>query len=83
MFEFALQRCYYVCYLYVNKTKIDKFKVYDNKRWYDFCLGTISKDFTKDEQSEVSLNCTVYDFSVDHSSVEKEDMLYIHEYLMV
>ena len=29
----------------------------------------------KDEQSEISLNGTVYDFSVNHSSIEKEDIL--------
>ena len=26
--------------------------------WYDFCLGSISKDFTKDEQRGISLNVT-------------------------
>ena len=36
-------------------------------RWYNFCLRSISKDFTKNEQSEISLNGTVYDFSVDSS----------------
>ena len=46
-------------------------------------MGSISRDFTKDEQNKVSLNGTVYDFSVDDSSIEKEDMLNIHEYLMV
>ena len=49
----------------------------------EFCLGSLSKDFTKNEQSEISLNCTLYNFSVDHSSVEKEDILNIHKYLMV
>ena len=43
----------------------------------------MSKDFTKDEQREISVNDTAYDFSVCHSSVEKEDILNIHEYLMV
>ena len=31
---------------------------------------------------ETSLNYTVYDFSVDHSTTEKEDILNIHEYLI-
>ena len=53
-------------YLYVNTTGICKFKTKDNIRWYNFYLGSVSKDFTKDEQSEISLNCTVYDFSADH-----------------
>ena len=37
----------------------------------------------KDEQSEVSLNGTVYDFSVDPSSIKKEDIPNIHQYLMI
>ena len=56
-------------YLYVNKTEIFKFKAKDNISWCNFCLGSVSKDFTKNEQSEISLNNTVYDFSVDHSSI--------------
>ena len=39
--------------------------------------------FTKDEQSEISLNGTVYHFSVHHRSIKKEDILNIHQYLMV
>ena len=55
----------------------------DNVTWYNFCLGSISKDFTKDEQSEISFNGTVYDFSFDHSSIKKEGILNIHQYLMI
>ena len=36
-------------YLYVNKTEICKLKAIDNISWYSFCLGSISKDFAKDE----------------------------------
>ena len=32
---------------------------------------------------EISVNDTVYDFSVGNSAVEKEDMLNIHEYLII
>ena len=70
-------------YLYVNKTEIFKFKAHDNIRWYEFCLRSVSKDFTKDDQSKISLNGTVYDFPVDHRSIEKVDILNIHGYLMV
>ena len=62
---------------------ICKFKANDNISWYNFCLGSVSEDFTKDEQSEISLNGAVYDFALDHSSTKKEDILNIHEYLMV
>ena len=45
----------------------------------NFCLGSVSKDFTKDEHSEFFLDCTVYDFSVDNiSSIKKEDILNIY-----
>ena len=54
-------------YLYVNETEICEFKAKYNINLNKFCLGNISKDFTKDELSETSLNDTVYDFSVDHS----------------
>ena len=47
-------------YLYVNKTEIYKFKRNDNISCNTFCLGSVSKDFTKDKQREISL----YDFSV-------------------
>ena len=61
--------------MYVNKIGIFKSKGHDNMRWYEFCLGSVSKDFEKNEQSEISFNGTVYDFSPNHSSVEKEDVL--------
>ena len=51
----------------MNKTEICKFKVCGNILWYQFCLGSISKDFAKDEMGEISLNGTVYEFSVDRS----------------
>lgn len=70
-------------YLYLNKTDTCKSKVPCNISWCEFCLGSVSKDFTKDQQSEDSLNGTVYNFSVDHSSVEKEDILNIYQYLMI
>ena len=30
--------------------------------WYNFCLWSVSKDFEKDGQGQISLNGTVYDF---------------------
>ena len=71
------------CCLYVKKTEIYKFKVKDNISWCNFCLESISKDLTNDEESKISLNVTVYDFSVDHSLIKKEDILNIHHCLMI
>ena len=45
-------------------------------------LGSVSKDFTKDEMSDISLNNAVYDFSVDDSAIWKKDILNGDEYLM-
>ena len=39
--------------------------------WYNFCLESVSKIFEKDEQSEISLNGTLYDFSFDDSTIKK------------
>ena len=49
-----------------------KFNGRDNIHWHDFSLGSTSKDLKKDGMSEVSLNGIVYDFSVDHSAIEKK-----------
>ena len=68
--------------MYANKTEIYKFKTEDNISCCNFCWGSVSQDFTKDKQSEISLNVTVYDFSVDQSSIKKEHILNIHQYLM-
>ena len=54
--------------LYVNKTKTKA-----NLKQMNHIK--ISKDFIKDEQSKISLNGTVYDFSVGQSSTKKEDIL--------
>ena len=64
--------------MYLKKPDISKFKGKGNISWNNFCLGSVSPDFTKDEQSEISLNGTVYDFSVDHTLIKKEDILNIH-----
>ena len=37
--------------LYVNKTEVCKLKTNDNAKWYIFCLKSVSKIFTGDEQS--------------------------------
>ena len=60
-----------------------KFIVNENISWYNVCLGSISIDFTKDEQIEFFLNGTADDFSVDHSLIKKEDILNIYQYAMV
>lgn len=46
-------------------------------------MGNVSRDFTKDEISEISLNDAVYDFSVEDSGTEKECILSIYDYLII
>ena len=82
-FCFSLQYSGDESYLYVNKTEICKFKANDNISWYNFCSASRSKDFRNDEHIEISLNSTLYDFSVGHSFIKKEDILNIHQYLMI
>ena len=69
--------------MYVNKTDIYKLKGKDNRSWYNFCLGSLSKDFTKDQQTKISLNGTVHDFSADHSSIKNDGILNIDQYLTI
>ena len=52
------------------------------------CRSVISirkyiKSFIKEEQSGISINAPISDFSVDPSSINKEDILNINHYLMV
>ena len=61
-------RIQFQSYLCLNKTNICKYKANDNVSLYKFCLGSVSKDFTKYDPSGIFLNGTIYDFSVDHSS---------------
>ena len=79
MLKFTLQ---WWSKLLACKTKIFKFKANDNINWYNICLGNVSEDFTKQEQSAISLNGTVYDFSVDPRSIKK-DTFNIYQYLMI
>ena len=50
-------------YLYGNKTKIYKFEAKGNISWYNFCLGSLPKDFTKDEQGEMVM-CMIFQLTI-------------------
>ena len=66
---------------FVNGKEIFKFKT-DNKNVNfptQFCLGSVSNGFGAIESREVSLNGSVYDFSVDYNSIDKSDILNIHK----
>lgn len=47
-------------YFYVNEIQTWKSKGLDNAPSYLFCLGNISKSFTKGEMREVALSCVYF-----------------------
>ena len=63
--------------------EICKLEAKYNIIWHNFGLESVSKDFTKDELSQISLNGTVSDFPVDHSSIKKKEILNIHQNSMI
>ena len=70
-------------YLFVNGTKIHKFKAKDfmiNPN--NLCLGNVSKDFSMSNMKKTGFNSCIYDFSVDYDSIEVSDIQDIHKYLM-
>ena len=70
-------------YLFVNDTKIIKFKTKDSKIVATpLCLGNISKDWSVDNMNDTGLNGYVYDFSVDYDAIAVDDILDIIKYLM-
>ena len=71
-------------YLFVKRKEIFKFKA-DNRNVNfptQFWLGGIPNGFSNTESREVSLNGSVYDFSVYYNSFDKSNIINIHKYLM-
>ena len=70
-------------YLFVNGTKIHKFKAKDSEiAASPLCIGNISKDFSVDNMKKTGLNGYIYDFSVDYDAIAVGNILDIHKYLM-
>ena len=70
-------------YLFVNCTKIIKFKSKDPEILpYPLCLGNISRDWSLDNMKKKRLNGYVYDFSVDYDAIVVDNILDIHKYLI-
>ena len=69
--------------LFINGTKIHKFKAKDSEIVTSpLCLGNISKYFSVDNMKRTRLNEYVYDFSIDYDAIAVDDILDIHKYLM-
>ena len=70
-------------YLFVNGTKICKFKVKDSEIVASpLCLVNISKDWSTDNMKKTELPGYVYDFSAGYNTVTVDDIKGIHKYLM-
>ena len=71
----------YNSYLFINGKQIIKFKT-DNKNVNfpnRFCLGNITDGFNVTESREVFLRKNLYDFLVGYNSIDKFDILNIHQ----
>ena len=70
-------------YLFVNGTKINKFKAKDSELVATpLCLENISKDWSVDNMKITRFNGYFFYFSVDYDAVVFDDILDIHKYLM-
>ena len=70
-------------YLFVDGTKIYKFKAKDSEIVaVPLCPGNISKDQSVDNMKRTGFNGYVYDFCVDYDAIVVDDILDIHNYLM-
>ena len=71
-------------YLFVNGTKIRKFKAKDSEIVTNpLCFGNISKDWSVDDMKNAGLNGFVYDFNVDYDAIAVADILTILKYLII
>ena len=70
-------------HLFVNGTKIYKFKAKDSEIVASrLCLGNISKDWSTDNVKRTGFNGYIYDYSVDYDSTDVDDIKDIRKYLM-
>ena len=72
-------------YLFVNGKEIFKFKTDNENAFFpaQFCLQSISNEFSATYPREVSFKGNVHHLSVDHNAIDKSETLIIHKYLMV
>ena len=70
-------------YLFVNGTKIIKFKAKDFEIVATpLCLGNMPKYFSVDNMKKIGFYGYVYGFSVDYDTIAVDNILDIHKYLM-
>ena len=70
-------------YLFVNGIEIYKFKAKHSEIVASpLCWGNISKDWSTDNMKRTRFTGNVYDFIVDYSVADVDDIKDIHKYLM-
>ena len=70
-------------YLFVNGTKIYKFKAKDSEIVPSpLCLGNISRDWSEDNMKRNWFNGYFCDFRVDYDPIALDNIKDIHKYLM-
>ena len=70
-------------YIFVNGTEICKFTAKDSEIVSNnLCLGNASNDFSASNMKKTGFNDHIYDFSADYDSIDVDDILNIHKYLM-
>ena len=63
-------------YLFVNGTKIYKFKAKDSEVIAaPLCIGNISKDWSADNMKKTGFNSYICDFSVDYDATDVDDIV--------
>ena len=71
-------------YLFVNGTKIHKFKAKDSEIVpNNLCLEIVSKGFPASNMKKTGFNGHIYDFSVDYDEIDIDDILDIHKHLII
>ena len=69
--------------VFVNGKEIHKFTAKDSMIVLNgLCLGNVSKDFSASNMKKTGFNDYIYDFSVDYDTIDVNDILGIHKYLM-
>ena len=69
--------------MFVNGTEIHKFTAKDSMIVpNNLCLGNVSKDFSAINMKKTGFNAYIYEFRVDYDSIDVDDILDIHKYLM-
>ena len=69
--------------LLINGFKVNKFKAKDSEiSAVPLCLGKVSKDSSTDILKNTGFYEYVFDFWDDHDSIDSDDILCIHKYLI-